>query len=148
MAHRCNPVGVKIEPHVGNFPEDDDCLICQTSEVAETPSRFPTEGLWDDRRFTIVLSGPTYRPPADNDLVHLSCHTDRVYHYKCIKAWIRRNASCPLDRRVVAPRPVMIEEPGVNLLFGTTESIIYSVALRAFRFIQRFLDLSDQKGSI
>jgi hypothetical protein len=111
MSSGSHPVGLstgfKVEPHLYGFAEDEACVICEGEDVAEASPALcegemqnPNGG--DNWQVCVIVSGST-RELLDGELVHLSCHPNQPYHYKCLKQWMQRDRSCPLDRREIDP---------------------------------------------
>jgi len=72
--------------------------------------RVPKEKLTQDQ------SCPICAMPFLDDkyplVVQLPCHKDHLFDLECIEPWLKLNASCPMDRKILwkKPEPVKVEE--------------------------------------
>jgi hypothetical protein len=72
--------------------------------------RVPKEKLTED------MSCPICAMPLLDDkyplVVQLPCHKDHLFDLECIEPWLKLNASCPMDRKILwkKPEPAKVEE--------------------------------------
>jgi hypothetical protein len=72
--------------------------------------RVPKEKLTKDQSCPICAT-----PFLDDKfplVVRLPCHKDHLFDLECIEPWLKLNASCPMDRKILwkKPEPVKVEE--------------------------------------
>jgi len=72
--------------------------------------RVPKEKLTKDQSCPICAT-----PFLDDKyplVVQLPCHKDHLFDLECIEPWLKLNASCPLDRKILwkKPEPVKVDE--------------------------------------
>jgi hypothetical protein len=67
-------------------------------------------------KLTMDQSCPICATPFLDDkyplVVQLPCHKDHLFDLECIEPWLKLNASCPMDRKILwkKPEPVKVEE--------------------------------------
>ncbi len=131
MASASSSVDFKIEVHPQNFAADQSCLICSETDIDTQIPKI------NDKLIKVIVSGPSVEPISDNELVHLSCHPDQPYHYKCLKQWLHNKPSCPLDRRQASSTPPTIKNPGIDNS-SVTDVVVHSIALITMGSFDRF----------
>lgn len=109
-----NPVNFTIVKHETGF-DDDGCFLCGELDVYEEKAPLPAQGgdlhLPDGRYVHVEVLSGSVKKLNDRELVHLSCHPNQAYHFKCLRDWLARNSFCPFDRNQVNPSSPRVQVP-------------------------------------
>ncbi len=134
------PDRVQIQLRNGGFPKDASCFICGENDV---------EALrLVERTLLNVVFGHALcflqKIPNNRSVVSTSCHPENFYHYKCLKTWLDRSPTCPLDRGNVDPTEPSLpasnddyKDPDIEVARATVDRV-FGLSMSSLLDVNRF----------
>ena len=105
---------VQIGLHQNGFG-NQYCYICYEDKILEPAPELDGTKFWEKFSVRVISSGPTTKSLfSDKDVVHLDCHIDVPYHYKCLERWLKTNSSCPMERAPVDLESAFQKIPAID----------------------------------